>query len=204
MVNGHAAKSQIIGAMLKPKGIFKVAHITEMTGIDRQLIYYHANKLTEQGLLIKTGNAFSVRSHDELLDYLLNDVEVPGNRLMEPVGIFTKVTADRFNLWIQCLVSGRALELPDSRDLIVKMNQHLDETATEIRALKRYLNNTQLGRRKAIETFYKKGIVINQDTWDSILKQLDFTPTYSKEDMAYIIEERATDENKTSQSEATA
>lgn len=201
MVNGYTAKSQIIGAMLKPKGLFKVAHIVEITGIERTLIHYHANKLSEQGLLIRTGNAFSVRSHDELLDYLLSDVEVPGNRLMETKGIFSEQGVKSFNSMVQCLVAGRALDLPDSHELIVLFNKMLDDTTTEIRALKRYLNNTQLSKRKAVDTFSHRGTLKNLDTWDSILTQLDFTPTYNTEDMADIIERRVDDEIKGSRNE---
>lgn len=200
MTNGHSVKSQIIGAMLKPKGLFKAAHIVELTGINRTLVYYHANKLAEQGLLLRTGNAFSVRSHDDLLDYLLNDVEVPGNRLMEPKGIFSKAYAENLNEQIKCLVAGKALELPDAFELMVKMNQYLDDTATEIRALKRYLNNSQLGKRKAADTFYHRGTLKNLDTWDDIIKRLDYTATYNKEDMAFIIEEKASNETKSAAS----
>lgn len=189
MGNSNGGKLQVVTAVLKMKGPFKVAHVTELSGLDRQLSYYHVNKLLEQGLLIRTGHAYSVRNHDELLDYLVETNDAPGLKLMEPEGIFSQKSADNLNTIVQGIVSAKVLGLTDSIDMTVHMNKIIDESMAELKTLKRYLNNAQPIKKKASTFFIKGGTLHNQEVWDSIVGDYDFLPTITKEDWQIEIRE---------------
>lgn len=148
--------------------------------------------MLEDGLLIRTGQSYSIIDRDALLDYLVQADEAPGLRQMEPAGLFSETTAKDLNELVQGLVAAKILVLPDSVDMTVHMNKVLDDTIAEIRALKRYLNNSQLGRKKATQFYIsadsrKKNLHI----WDQIVDRFDFEPTVDKKDWENEIGERA-------------
>jgi len=191
MGNTNGGKTQVIGAILKSHGAFKLPIITEVTGLDRQLVFYHVNKLVEQGLLIRSNHSYLIHDRNGLLDALMESDQPSSLRLMHPEGVFSKVSADKLNHLIQGIAFAKTLRLPESIEMSVRMNQVLDDSITELKALKRYLNNAQPGRKKALAFYISADSVKrNLDIWDNMVEGYDFEPTVSREEWVSEIGER--------------
>lgn len=182
MANSNGGKTSVVAAILKQHKPFRVATITEITGMDRQLTYYHVNKLLEQGKLLREGQSYSVVDRDTLLDDLVDVVETPGMRKMEPAGLFSQDSVETLNALVQGMVYAKVLKLTDSINMAVHMNRIIDESVTELKVLKRYLNNAQPGKRLAIPYFVRDGVFRHLDLWDVMVGRYDFEPSITKKD----------------------
>lgn len=183
-------RTQVIGAILKTHGSFQLALITEVTGLDRQLTYYHVTKLLEQGLLTRSKHTYLIHNRDALLDALMESDQPSKLRQMQSEGIFSKEAADTLNHLVQGIVSAKVLALPDAVEMSVHFNQIIDASIAELKALKRYLNNVQTGRKKALAFYISAdSLKRNRDIWDTMI-EYGFEPDASKAEWEYEIGER--------------
>lgn len=146
-------KLLILGNVAKFERPFRLANITEMTGLERQLVHYHLTKLVEQGKLEKIGKTYSIINKDELIDSMLDGINNSDIRKIKPAGLLGKETTEHLNKLCAAIVYAKALKLPMSIDMAVFMNRMVDETVLELKALKRYVNNSQPGVRTSAKYF---------------------------------------------------
>ena len=80
MING---KAQVISAILKMDRPFRPPHVIDMTGLERQLVYYHLRNFCDNGMLRKSGKVYQIADKEALFDNLLNTAEGTDTHLMK-------------------------------------------------------------------------------------------------------------------------
>lgn len=130
-----------IGTILKLDRPFRPPHIVSMTGLDRQLVRYHLNKLCETGYLEKIDKSYIIRDREGLLTTLLEESENIETAKPEPSGFFNKETTDKFNAQAEMIIASRTLDLPMSLDARQGMVDRIDASISHLKKLRKYLTN---------------------------------------------------------------
>lgn len=146
-------KLQIIAAIINIDKPFRASHITQMTGLDRNLVRYHVVNFTSLNLLEKVDRTYILKNREGLLNLMIESAEKTETALPKPGGFFR--TIDTLNLKAEAIVAARSLNLPmasDARDGYVKL---IDDTIQVLKNLRKYVTNATKTEGSA-QKFFKK------------------------------------------------
>jgi hypothetical protein len=146
-------KIQVIGAILKLDRPFKPPHITDMTGLDRQLVRYHIRAFTERDYLEKIDKSYVIKDKEGLLTSMVDASEKTETAKMVAAGIFNKQSVDKLNFQAESIIAGRTLELPMSQESKEVMLRNLDQSVRDLKNLRKYLTNATKTKGSAAKFF---------------------------------------------------
>lgn len=177
----ESGKAQVLGAIMKLDRPFNAAAITEMTGLDRQLVRYHLIRFTEQGTIEKIGKTYTILNKAALVDSFLESNTSSDIRKVQSKGFFNTETANFLSELATGVVYLKVLRAPLAIDMAVHLNVLIDETIAELKAMKRFVNNSQPGIRAAAKFYQQYGGDKQGQMYDAMVGR-NFKPALHKEE----------------------
>ena len=140
-----SGKLQVVSAILKLDKPFRPPHIIDMTGLPRELVYYHLKTMCNEGWVTKTGRVYEVSDKEELLNSLVEIAERTETRKMEANGtLWASDSIKTLNGIAEGIVCSLALGdkeiAPEARSMYISK---IDKTMKELKQLRKFLNNSQ-------------------------------------------------------------
>lgn len=145
-------KITVISNILKLDRPFRIPHITDMTGFDRNLVRYHIQELTKQGYLEKIDKTYILKDREGLLSSLLEATEKTETAQMKPRG-FLEQAARGYNAIAESIIAGKQLEIEGVDYVKVGFVRQIDITIEELKNLRKYVNNSQKTKGSAAKFF---------------------------------------------------
>lgn len=173
-------KATIIGAMLKMGDReFRIASITELTNISRQLVHHHMNSFVLNGWVEKRNRGrYYVIDRNALLDSLIDASDNSGMRLPKNAKSFE--FTDHIKL-VKTIVYAKVLGLPYAVDMNVEMTRELDELLQGFKQLKRFLNQSQADSKKVAKRWFQND-TSPEKVWHAMVDLLGVEIPMSKDD----------------------
>lgn len=175
---------KVISSILKLDKPFRSRHITEMTGFDRQLVYYHLGQLHDKGYIRKSGPTWEMEDREALLNSLVEGAERTETRKMNGNGIFlSKPTTVLLNAIASSIVCARSVrENTVSIQAKQALLDKIDKTIEELKVLRKYVNNSQRSEISARKELKNEETL--KQTWDYWLKTLEIVPEITYDEWA--------------------
>jgi hypothetical protein len=175
-------KLQIIGSILKLNRPFRIPHIMQVTGIDRNLTRYHISALTQQGMLEKIDKSYVMRDREALLSSLLEESEKSHVAKMKSKGFVGDATVFKQNLYAETVIAGKVLGLPCMEDVKTAYLRKIDETINEFKNLRKYLTTASKTDGSAAKFFKKMDMDNREFVWQGMayIGEDLFTPSWEE------------------------
>jgi hypothetical protein len=171
MING---KAQVVSSILKLDRPFRPPHIVDMTGLDRQLVYYHLRTFCDSGMLLKTGKVYQIADKEALFDSLLNITESTETHLMKKTKLIEVIG---YNKVAETLVSLLVLDPQDelAREVKQAYVAEIDKTIQEFKNLRKFIHNSQRGEKSAAK-YLKDMFASPREIYEAWVRDWDITP----------------------------
>lgn len=135
-------KLQVLSTILKlDNKPFRISHITDITGLDRNLVRYHVVNCAERGLLERVNKTYVVRDREGILNSLIESTEKTETAKMEATGLFTEKMALTWNAWAEAIIAGRTFDVSMSQEAKNNLLDKIDESVKQLKKLRKYLCN---------------------------------------------------------------
>lgn len=144
-------KLTVLYYVAKQDKLFTAAEVCSITGLERQLVYYHLNKFVEQGLIEKAGTNYCVLDRDKLVETIAFGANPMREKKARNSRIFKN--ADTLNEVIESCILAKTLTLAGSRELKERLNEEINQTISSLKNAKRGLNTRQISQKKARRNF---------------------------------------------------
>lgn len=175
-------KVQVISSILKLDRPFRPPAIIDMTGLDRQLVYYHLKTFCDEGWVQKVGKSYQILDKESLLTSLVEVAENTETALMNyRETVIGKTTVQILNAMAESIVAARNFDEPLSLDAKVAFIRKIDNTVKELKRLRKFLNNSQRGKSWSVK-FFKRSDNDLEEWYDAWVKNLIDTPSVTIEE----------------------
>lgn len=150
-MSSSEGKLAVLYYIAKQDKLFTAAEVCSITGLERQLVYYHLNRFTEQGLIEKAGTNYCVLDRNKLVEAIAFGNNPMKEKKAKNSRIFKN--AETLNEVIEACLHARSLTLAGSRELKEILNMEIDQTISSLKNAKRGLNTRQIAPKKARKNF---------------------------------------------------
>lgn len=154
-------KITVISSILKIDRPFRIPHITDMTGFDRNLVRYHIQELTKQGYLEKIDKTYVLKDREGLFSSLLEATEKTETAKMKSRGFFVN-SANTLSNIAESIVAGKQLDIYGVEYVKTGFIKTIDDSIAELKNLRKYVNNSQKTNSTAAK-FFKRVISEGND-----------------------------------------
>jgi DNA polymerase II large subunit len=134
-------KLQVLSSILKLERPFRVSHIVDMTGLDRNLVRYHVMQFVEKDYLEKIDRTYVVKDKEGLLNSLVDSADKLETTLPTFKNTFLEEETKLLNR-AQFMVACKSLDLPMHEAAKRGMLDQIDATIKDLKQLRKYLTNS--------------------------------------------------------------
>lgn len=135
-------RAMIIGSIMKRNGIpFKAKNVIEATGLSKQNVAYHLNKLVEMAVLEKTGTNYSVVDAERIIDVLVKTSDkAPATRAYDTIAL-SEISPTQLNQIMVTIARARAMKLPDSAETKAAVIDDINQSIRSLQQAKKWLTS---------------------------------------------------------------
>jgi len=171
-------KLAILTAIMSQEGLFSTALIMDATGLSRQLVTHHLERLVESSCLIKQSLDLSK------VRYLIVDKDSlyrEANLILETTSTGSKAIdtllwkhASALNDVVRVIKQAQVLELPNHKELRTTVIEQINETINSLRRAKKNL----IDSKTSYETAKKQVNKANEDNETWLKEYLEWLKTF--------------------------